>query len=183
MSYSYTEKKRIRKNFGRFPKVMDLPTLTETQLNSYAEFLQADVDPDKRENKGLEEVFQSLFPITSVSGNAALEYVSYELGKNSFDVQECLIQGLSYSAPLRIKVRLVIYDKESNFEEVKDVKEGEVFMGEVPLMTLSLMERKELLFHSSTDLLVFSLIMTKEKLTVLEKFYILQELFLIEVLG
>ena len=135
MSYSYTEKKRIRKNFGRFPKVMDLPTLTETQLNSYAEFLQANVDPDKRENKGLEEVFQSLFPITSVSGNAALEYVSYELGKNSFDVQECLIQGLSYSAPLRIKVRLVIYDKESNFEEVKDVKEGEVFMGEVPLMT------------------------------------------------
>ena len=135
MSYSYTEKKRIRKNFGRFPKVMDLPTLTETQLNSYAEFLQAEVDPDKRENKGLEEVFQSLFPITSVSGNAALEYVSYELGKNSFDVQECLIQGLSYSAPLRIKVRLVIYDKESNFEEVKDVKEGEVFMGEVPLMT------------------------------------------------
>ncbi len=135
MSCSYTEKKRIRKNFGRFPKVMDLPTLTETQLNSYAEFLQAEVDPDKRENKGLEEVFQSLFPITSVSGNAALEYVSYELGKNSFDVQECLIQGLSYSAPLRIKVRLVIYDKESNFEEVKDVKEGEVFMGEVPLMT------------------------------------------------
>ena len=187
MSYSYTEKKRIRKNFGRFPKVMDLPTLTETQLNSYAEFLQAEVDPDKRENKGLEEVFQSLFPITSVSGNAALEYVSYELGKNSFDVQECLIQGLSYSAPLRIKVRLVIYDKESNFEEVKDVKEGEVFMGEVPLMTstdpLSLMEQRELLFHSSTDLLVFSLIMTKEKLTVLEKFYILQELFLIEVLG
>ena len=100
MSYSYTEKKRIRKNFGRFPKVMDLPTLTETQLNSYAMFLQANVDPDKRENKGLEEVFQSLFPITSVSGNAALEYVSYELGKNSFDVQECLIQGLSYSAPL-----------------------------------------------------------------------------------
>ena len=135
MSYSYTEKKRIRKNFGRFPKVMDLPTLTETQLNSYAMFLQANVDPDKRENIGLEEVFQSLFPITSVSGNAALEYVSYELGKNSFDVQECLIQGLSYSAPLRIKVRLVIYDKESNFEEVKDVKEGEVFMGEVPLMT------------------------------------------------
>ena len=114
---------------------MDLPTLTETQLNSYAEFLQAEVDPDKRENKGLEEVFQSLFPITSVSGNAALEYVSYELGKNSFDVQECLIQGLSYSAPLRIKVRLVIYDKESNFEEVKDVKEGADVMGEVPLMT------------------------------------------------
>ncbi|MDA1341370.1 MAG: DNA-directed RNA polymerase subunit beta, partial [Proteobacteria bacterium] len=93
------------------------------------------VEVGARENKGLEEVFQTLFPITSVSGNAALEYVSYELGKSGFTVQECLIQGLSYSAPLRITVRLVIYDRETNFQNVKDVKEGEVFMGEVPLMT------------------------------------------------
>ena len=135
MSYSYTEKKRIRKNFGTFAQVMDLPNLIETQTNSYAEFLQADVAPDSRKKQGLEEVFQSLFPITSVSGNAALEYVSYELGKNTYDVQECLIQGLSYSAPLRIKVKLVLFDRESNFKEVKDIKEGEVFMGEVPLMT------------------------------------------------
>ena len=135
MSYSYTEKKRIRKNFGTFAQVMDLPNLTETQTNSYAEFLQADVAPDSRKKQGLEEVFQSLFPITSVSGNAALEYVSYELGKNTYDVQECLIQGLSYSAPLRIKVKLVLFDRDSNFKEVKDIKEGEVFMGEVPLMT------------------------------------------------
>ena len=135
MSYSYTEKKRIRKNFGTFAKVMDLPNLIETQTNSYAEFLQADVSPDSRKKQGLEEVFQSLFPIKSVSGNAALEYVSYELGKNTYDVQECLIQGLSYSAPLRIKVKLVLFDRDSNFKEVKDIKEGEVFMGEVPLMT------------------------------------------------
>ena len=135
MSYSYTEKRRIRKNFGRLPKVMRLPKLIETQLNSYAEFLQSDVPADKRNKQGLEEVFQTLFPITSVSGNAALEYVSYELGNPAYTVQECLIQGLSYSAPLRIKVRLVIYDRETNFEKVKDVKEGEVFMGEVPLMT------------------------------------------------
>ena len=135
MSYSYTEKKRIRKNFGSFAKVMDLPNLVETQTNSYSEFLQADVAPDSRNNQGLEEVFKSLFPIKSVSGNAALEYVSYELGKPAYDVQECLIQGLSYSAPLRIKVKLVIYDRETNFKEVKDIKEGEVFMGEVPLMT------------------------------------------------
>ena len=135
MSYSYTEKRRIRKNFGRLPKVMRLPKLIETQLNSYAEFLQSDVSADKRKKQGLEEVFQTLFPITSVSGNAALEYVSYELGNPAYTVQECLIQGLSYSAPLRIKVRLVIYDRETNFEKVKDVKEGEVFMGEVPLMT------------------------------------------------
>ena len=135
MSYSYTEKRRIRKNFGRLPKVMRLPKLIETQLNSYAEFLQSDVPADKRNKQGLEEVFQTLFPITSVSANAALEYVSYELGNPAYTVQECLIQGLSYSAPLRIKVRLVIYDRETNFEKVKDVKEGEVFMGEVPLMT------------------------------------------------
>ena len=135
MSYSYTEKKRIRKNFGTFAKVMDLPNLIETQTKSYSEFLQADVAPEARKKQGLEEVFQSLFPIKSVSGNAALEYVSYELGKNTYDVQECLIQGLSYSAPLRIKVKLVLYDRESNFKEVKDIKEGEVFMGEVPLMT------------------------------------------------
>ena len=135
MTYSYTEKKRIRKNFGTFAKVMDLPNLIETQLNSYSEFLQSDISLDARKRQGLEEVFQSLFPITSVSGNAALEYVSYELGKNVYDVQECLIQGLSYSAPLRIKVKLVLYDRETNFKEVKDIKEGEVFMGEVPLMT------------------------------------------------
>ena len=135
MSYSYTEKRRIRKNFGRLPKVMELPKLIETQLESYTQFLQQDVEAGARENKGLEEVFQTLFPITSVSGNAALEYVSYELGKPGYTVQECLIQGLSYSAPLRIVVRLVIYDRDTNFQEVKDVKEGEVFMGEVPLMT------------------------------------------------
>ncbi|MDC0437396.1 DNA-directed RNA polymerase subunit beta, partial [Gammaproteobacteria bacterium] len=99
------------------------------------QFLQQHVEVGARENKGLEEVFQTLFPITSVSGNAALEYVSYELGKPGYTVQECLIQGLSYSAPLRITVRLVIYDRETNFQDVKDVKEGEVFMGEVPLMT------------------------------------------------
>jgi len=135
MAYSYTEKKRIRKNFGRLPKIMELPNLIETQLDSYKAFLQRDVDASKREVQGLEEVFQGLFPITSASGNAALEYVSYELGTSAYSVQECLVQGLTYSAPLRITVRLVIYDRETNFEKVKDVKEGEVFMGEVPLMT------------------------------------------------
>ena len=135
MAYSYTEKKRIRKNFGRLPKIMELPNLIETQLDSYKSFLQRDVVASAREVQGLEEVFQGLFPITSASGNAALEYVSYELGNSAYTVQECLVQGLTYSAPLRITVRLVIYDRETNFEKVKDVKEGEVFMGEVPLMT------------------------------------------------
>ena len=125
MPYSYTEKKRIRKNFGTFAQVMDLPNLIETQTNSYAEFLQADVAPEARKKQGLEEVFQSLFPIKSVSGNAALEYVSYELGKNTYDVQECLIQGLTYSAPLRIKVKLVLFDRDSNFF-------SRVFLSEFP---------------------------------------------------
>jgi DNA-directed RNA polymerase subunit beta len=86
MSYSYTEKRRIRKNFGRLPKVMELPKLIKTQLDSYAQFLQQHVEVGARENKGLEEVFQTLFPITSVSGNAALEYASYQLGKPGFKV-------------------------------------------------------------------------------------------------
>ena len=135
MTYSFTEKKRIRRQFGTLPDVMELPYLVKTQTDSYRDFLQASISPEKRENKGLEEVFQTLFPITSVSGNAALEYVSYQLGKPGYTVPECLVQGLSYSAPLRIVVRLVIYDRDTNFQEVKDVKEGEVFMGEVPLMT------------------------------------------------
>ena len=91
MSYSYTEKKRIRKNFGTFAKVMELPNLVETQTKSYSEFLQADLAPDSRKNQGLEDVFNSLFPIKSVSGNAALEYVSYELGNPAYNVQECLV--------------------------------------------------------------------------------------------
>jgi DNA-directed RNA polymerase subunit beta len=128
MAYSYTEKKRIRKNFGRLPKIMELPNLIETQLDSYKSFLQRDVVASAREVQGLEEVFQGLFPITSASGNAALEYVSYELGNSAYTVQECLVQGLTYSAPLRITVRLVIYYRETNFEKVKDVIEGEVFM-------------------------------------------------------
>ena len=179
MSYSYTEKKRIRKNFGTFKKVMDLPNLIETQTKSYSEFLQADMAPEARKKQGLEEVFQSLFPIKSVSGNAALEYVSYELGKNTYDVQECLVQGLSYSAPLRIKVKLVLYDRETNFKEVKDIKEGEVFMGEVPLMTSDasfvVNGTERVLLLSFIDHPVFFMIMTKAKLIHQEKFYIPQE--------
>ena len=187
MSYSYTEKKRIRKNFGTFAKVMDLPNLVETQTNSYAEFLQADVAPDARKKQGLEEVFQSLFPIKSVSGNAALEYVSYELGKNTYDVQECLIQGLTYAAPLRIKVKLVLFDRDSNFKEVKDIKEGEVFMGEVPLMT----DDASFIINGTERVVVSQLHRSpgvfydhdKAKPIPQEKFYILQELFHTGALG
>ena len=114
MAYSYTEKKRIRKDFGTLPKVMDVPYLLAIQLDSYRKFTQQGVPLDQRGDCGLHAAFKSVFPIVSYSGNAALEYVSYKLGDAVFDVKECKLRGMSYGAPLRVKVRLVIYDKESS---------------------------------------------------------------------
>jgi len=135
MAYSYTEKKRIRKNFGKQASVLDVPFLLATQINSYKEFLLEDADPDTRPDQGLQAAFKSVFPIMSYSGNAALEYVSYRLGTPTFDTKECLMRGVTYAAPLRVKVRLVIYDKEAKTQTVKDIREQEVYMGEMPLMT------------------------------------------------
>ncbi|WP_445360588.1 DNA-directed RNA polymerase subunit beta [Microbulbifer sp. EKSA005] len=135
MAYSYTEKKRIRKDFGKLPKVMDVPFLLAIQLDSYRNFTQADKRPDDRMDVGLQAAFKSVFPIVSYSGNAALEYVSYTLGKPAFDVKECTLRGVTYACPLRVRVRLIIYDKESANKSIKDIKEQEVYMGEIPLMT------------------------------------------------
>ncbi|WFF40817.1 DNA-directed RNA polymerase subunit beta [Salinicola endophyticus] len=135
MAYSYTEKKRIRKDFGKLPQVMDVPYLLAIQLDSYYDFLQQDRAPEERLETGLHAAFQSVFPIESFSGNAALEYVSYRFGTPAFDVKECQLRGVTYSAPLRVKVRLIIYDKESSNKAIKDIKEQEVYMGEIPLMT------------------------------------------------
>jgi DNA-directed RNA polymerase, beta subunit len=135
MAYSYTEKKRIRKDFGKLPTVMHVPYLLAIQLDSYRKFTQADVAPNKRLDMGLHAAFKSVFPIVSYSGNAALEYVSYTLGKAVFDVNECVLRGATYAVPLRVKVRLIIYDKESSTKTIKDIKEQEVYMGEIPLMT------------------------------------------------
>jgi DNA-directed RNA polymerase subunit beta len=135
MAYSYTEKKRIRKDFGKLHRVMDIPYLLATQVESYKQFMQNKVDPSERINKGLHTAFQSVFPITSYSGNASLEYVSYRLGKPPFNVKECQLRSVTYAVPLRVKVRLVIYDKDSSNKAIKDIKEQEVYMGEIPLMT------------------------------------------------
>ncbi len=137
MSYSFTEKKRIRKDFGKRKSVLDVPFLLETQIRSYQEFLQEEVPEDDRRDRGLHGALKSVFPIVSYSGNAALEYVSYKLGEPAFDVKECKLRGMSYGAPLRVKVRLVIYDKDSSakIKPVKFVKEQEVYMGDLPLMT------------------------------------------------
>ncbi len=135
MAYSFTEKKRIRKDFGKLPQVMDVPYLLAIQLDSYEKFTQAGCSPEERFDIGLHAAFKSVFPIVSYSGNAALEYVSYQLGKAVFDVNECILRGVTYAVPLRVKVRLIIYDKESSNKTIKDIKEQEVYMGEIPLMT------------------------------------------------
>jgi DNA-directed RNA polymerase subunit beta len=137
MAYSFTEKKRIRKNFGKRPSILGTPYLLAIQLDSYRRFLQADVAESKREEIGLHAAFDSVFPISSYSGNATLEYVSYRLGEPVFDVKECQLRSLTYAAPLRVKVRLVVLDKEASGAKkpVKDVREQEVYLGELPLMT------------------------------------------------
>jgi DNA-directed RNA polymerase subunit beta len=137
MGYTFTEKKRIRKDFGKRPTLLDVPYLLAIQLDSYREFLQADLVPETRAESGLHAAFKSVFPITSYSGNAALEYVCYRLGEPVFDVKECQMRGMTFAAPLRAKVRLVIYDKDAQAgsKVIKDIKEQEVYMGELPLMT------------------------------------------------
>ncbi len=135
MTYSYTEKKRIRKDFGTMPKVMDVPYLLAIQLDSYRKFTQAGTPLADRGSYGLHAAFKSVFPIVSYSGNAALEYVDYNLGTPVFDVNECQLRGVTYSVALRVKVRLIIYDKDSANKTIKDIKEQEVYMGEIPLMT------------------------------------------------
>ncbi|MDH3559910.1 MAG: DNA-directed RNA polymerase subunit beta, partial [Gammaproteobacteria bacterium] len=137
MAYSFTEKKRIRKDFGKRHSILEVPYLLATQLESYRDFLQADSQPDKRNEKGLHAAFKSVLPIVSYSGTAALDYVSYRLGNPVFDVKECQMRGLTYAAPLRALVRLIIYDKDSpaGARKIKDIKEQEVYMGELPLMT------------------------------------------------
>ena len=137
MAYTFTEKKRIRKDFGKRPSVLTVPNLLATQVNSYQDFLQMVVPADERNAMGLHAAFQSVFPIKSHTGMAELQYVSYRLGTPAFDVKECQLRGVTYAAPLRVKMRLVIYDKDAPAKSkvVKDIKEQEVYMGEIPLMT------------------------------------------------
>ena len=142
MTFSFTDKKRIRKDFGKRPSILGVPPLLSIQLDSYKKFLQEDTASgsreDRREDIGLHAAFKSVFPIISYSGNAALEFISYRLGEPVFDVKECQLRGLTYAAPLRVQVRLVIYDKEGSTATkkiVKEVREQEVYLGEMPLMT------------------------------------------------
>ena len=135
MPYSFTEKKRIRKSFAKREDVLDVPFLLATQLQSYLTFLQANVIPSQRQNHGLQAAFTSIFPIVSHNSMARLEFVSYGLGEPVFDVKECQLRGLTFASPLRAKVRLVLMDREVSKPTIKEIKEQEVYMGEMPLMT------------------------------------------------
>ena len=135
MPYSFTEKKRIRKSFAKREDVQDVPFLLATQLQSFLTFLQADVPASERSADGLQAAFTSIFPIVSHNNMARLEFVSYSLGEPVFDVKECQQRGLTYASPLRAKVRLVLMDREASKPTVKEIKEQEVYMGEMPLMT------------------------------------------------
>ena len=135
MPYTYTERKRIRKDFSKLPHVMDEPFLLAIQLDSYRKFTESKSESGERGEIGLHAAFKSVFPIISYSGNAALEYVDYKLGEPTWDVKESQARGYTYAAPLRVKVRLIVYDKDSATKTIKDIKEQEVYMGEIPLMT------------------------------------------------
>ena len=135
MNYSFTEKKRIRKSFAKRIGILPVPFLLSTQLESYSDFLQAHLTPEQRTNAGLQAAFNSIFPIESHNKYARLDFVSYNLGMPPFDVKECQQRGLTYASPLRARVRLTLLDKEASKPTVKEVKEQEVYMGEIPLMT------------------------------------------------
>ena len=135
MSYSFTEKKRIRKSFAKRATVLDVPFLLATQIDSYTEFLQLGTPVEQRKDVGLQAAFKSIFPIISHNGYARLDFAHYILGEPPFDMQECQLRGITYAAPLRAKIRLTIFDKESSKPVVKEVRENEVYMGEIPLMT------------------------------------------------
>ena len=137
MAYSVTDKKRIRKSFATRQKVLDVPYVLAIQKDSYAQFLQKDVPSKKRKNQGLQAAFHSVFPIISHNGFARLEFISYELGEPEYDIQECQARGVTYDAPLRAKMRLAILDRESSKKKIKEVRENEVYLGQIPFMTPS----------------------------------------------
>jgi len=137
MAYSIANNHLLRKNFAKIKNIIDIPNLIDIQKNSYHRFLQQEVSPESRKNIGLEAVFRSVFPIKDFSESASLEYVSYTLNKPKYDVEECHQRGMTFAAPMKVKVRLVIWEsgKETGVRAIKDIKEQEVYFGEIPLMT------------------------------------------------
>jgi DNA-directed RNA polymerase beta subunit len=130
-----TSNLRIRRSFGKIKKIIEIPNLIEIQKRSYDDFLQVGVSTEDRADVGLQAVFKSVFPIKDFNETASLEFVSYELGTPKYDVEECHQRGMTYAAPLKVKIQLVIWDVENGRRSIKNVKEQEVYFGEIPLMT------------------------------------------------
>lgn len=153
---------RVRKSFAKLNKVIDIPNLIDIQKRSYDKFLQTDIPTEQREDIGLQGVFKSVFPIKDFAETSSLEYVSYNLERPKYDVDECRARGMTFAAPVKVIIRLVVWDvnEETGLQSIRDVKEQEVYFGEIPLMTIavpsSLTVRSALLFRSFTDLPVFS---------------------------
>ncbi|MGD9505808.1 MAG: DNA-directed RNA polymerase subunit beta [Syntrophobacteraceae bacterium] len=137
MATALTHEYRVRKSFGKIKKIVDIPSLIQMQKESYDNFLQMDAPPEKRVNRGLQEVFKSVFPIDDFSGTASLEFVHFSFGEVKYDVDECLARGMTYEAPMKIVVRLVVYDvdKDAGSRSIRDIKEQEIYFGTLPLMT------------------------------------------------
>jgi DNA-directed RNA polymerase subunit beta len=129
--------RRVRKDFGKIPSIVEIPNLIEIQKSSYETFLQNEVPPERREDVGLQAVFKSVFPITDYNENASLEFVGYHFGDPKYSVEECHARGMTYAIPLKVTLRLVVYeqDKETRSRSIRDIKEQEVYLGELPLMT------------------------------------------------
>ena len=126
---------RLRKDFSKIPRILDIPNLIEIQKESFERFLQTRIDPEKRESVGLQAVFQSVFPIKDFNDTASLEFVGYTLEEPKYDVQECLQRGMTYAAPFKVTIRLVAWDEADGSQTIRDVKEQEVYFGEIPIMT------------------------------------------------
>ncbi|WP_304177297.1 DNA-directed RNA polymerase subunit beta [Phenylobacterium aquaticum] len=137
MAQSFTGKKRIRYSFGRIPEAVQMPNLIEVQRSSYEQFLQREVRAGERKEEGIEAVFKSVFPIKDFNERAVLEYVSYEFEEPKYDVEECVQRDMTFAAPLKVKLRLIVFetDEETGARSVKDIKEQDVYMGDIPLMT------------------------------------------------
>ena len=135
MAYSYTEKKRIRKDFSKLTETLEIPFLLSTQIDSHRDFLQEENQPAKRRDSGLQASFKSVFPMVSYNGAAALEFVKYRLDEAVFEEKECRVRGMTYAAQLKVTVKLVIYDCESKEKKIKEIREQAVYLGEMPLMT------------------------------------------------
>jgi DNA-directed RNA polymerase subunit beta len=137
MARSFTGRKRIRKNFGKIPEVTRMPNLIEVQKTSYDQFLQMDGRVEEREQLGLQEVFKSVFPIRDFAERAELQFMRYDLEEPKYDVDECQQRGMTYAAPLKVTLRLVVWDvdEDTGSRSIRDIKEQDVYMGDMPLMT------------------------------------------------